>query len=144
MIGNIISPEEVNLYIDQFLQGNEQEELRTAFKEIKFEASGKATSAPRKELRLVRDGKNHANHALEVQIVLSDNTNEIGFAHHDIYRMKRKISTKIRLQSYITHREIISIINRIFGENEKKYGKITIPFSQERVLEYILEDMMKK
>lgn len=144
VIGNMISPEEANLYIDQFLQGNEQEELRTAFKEIKFETNGKATSAPRKELRLVRDGKNRANHALEVQIVLSDNTDEIGFAHHDIYRMKRKISTKIRLQSYIRHGEIISIINRIFKENEKKYGEITIPFPQERVLEYILEDMTKK
>ena len=70
--------------------------------------------------------------------------NEIGFAHHDIYRMKRKISAKIRLQSYIRHGEIISIINRIFRENEKNYGKITIPFSQERVLEYILEEMKEK
>lgn len=96
----------------------------------------KSYSEKRKELKLTRKW----NKPIEIQIVLVNNTNETWYAHHDIYKMRRKIVAKIRRHGWIGITGIKSIIHKVFEENiRENQWKCTIPYSEDLIFEHIIQ-----
>lgn len=142
-IGGMVSQEEADRFMKKHLGSNMpgrkefSEELSKAMNE---KVSKKAASAKRKELKLTRSEKG-GSIWVEIQIVLRDSANEIGYAHHAIYRIKRAILEKIRLQWYIRSNGIDEIIRNTIAEDIQKKWFNTITIAPEDIKKHAHETL---
>lgn len=142
-IGKMISEEDYKSYIQQFCSWDEDMLFREAIginfsKETisKDDTKKKSYSSERQELRLSRNWES----PIEIQIVLVNNNNETGWAHHDVYKIRRKIIAKIRRHGWIGIKGLNLIIDGVIAQNTKQNdGKCTIPFSKKQIYEHIIE-----
>jgi Region found in RelA / SpoT proteins len=95
----------------------------------------KEISADRNELRLIC-----SKPSLEIQIVLVNNKNESGYAHHDIYRMGRKIKAKIRRHGWISLTGINIIVENVLAQNTAQSSShVSIGIPKEKIIKYLLD-----
>lgn len=135
--GTFLTQELIEEYTNSYLVNKADIEYKEALQKAR-KTQKKSYSAERQELKLTRAQKNGLT-AMEIQIVLVDNQNETGYAHHDIYRMRRKITAKIRRHGWIWTSGIWSIIRRVISENRVKNGwSSSIQFSEEQIYNHIL------
>ncbi|MBP6981168.1 hypothetical protein KBB25_00115 [Candidatus Gracilibacteria bacterium] len=142
-VGNMVSENDLKEYIQQFCSGEEDKNFREELeknlsneKEAVFDAK-KAYSSDRQELKLSRNSKP----PIEIQIVLVNNNNETGWAHHDIYKIRRKIVAKIRRHGWIGINGINTIIDAVIEKNTAhNNGKSTIIYSKEQIYKHILSE----
>ncbi len=141
-VGSMISQEVCQEYLQQFCSRNEDASFRETLeknfmeKEISTNVENKKSySSERQELRLSRKWET----PIEIQIVLVNNNNETGWAHHDVYKIRRKIIAKIRRHGWIGIKGIEIIIDAVVEQNKKENnGKYTIPYLKEQIYKHII------
>lgn len=142
-IGNFIDADTLSSFIDEHLQDDfpERADYKAALRNMK-EPKAKATSSDtRKEFKFSRSNQG-GQKGIEIQIVPVGNNNNAHFSHHDIYRIKRQIIEKIRLQGYIRNNGIKNLIARIYDENAfKNNGKHNIPVEQDEAFEHAMKQL---
>jgi hypothetical protein len=140
-IGSMVPFETYKSYKDAYLIDEISEWYSVALaKGIGIKWEKKTYSEDRQELKLSRNWNNEWQTPLEIQIVLVNNNNETWYAHHDIYKIRRKVAAKIRRHGWIWANWIKTIIKKVFEFNEKANGnKCTIPFSEKQIFEHITE-----
>jgi hypothetical protein len=124
-----------NFIMSGYLLGNETFRDKLAELLSRPVPKKKNYSEDRTELKITRKW----SEPIEIQIVTVDNTNETGWGHHDIYKIRRKIVAKIRRHGWIGKSGIKFIIKKTFEENKKRNnGHNTIWRTEETVLEHIM------
>lgn len=125
-------------YCDSYLTTDLHEEYwQTLLSNFLWDKSTvkKAYSEKRQELKLTRKW----DMPIEIQIVLVNNNNESGYAHHDVYKIRRKIAAKIRRHGWISVKDINTILDMVIRDNESKNKwKSTIPFNKDQLLKHIM------
>ncbi len=135
-VGWLLSEEDISSYSEQFLTTERTQAYKIALLNTLVKNAGKkkAYSEDRKELKL-----KWWKPPIEIQIVLVNNHNETGYAHHDIYKIRRKIAAKIRRHWWIWSNWINTIISMVFENNRlKNKWALTIPFTEEQIREHIV------
>lgn len=135
-VGWLISEEEINSYSEQFLISESTQAYKMALVNTLIKNAGKkkAYSEDRKELKL-----KWWKPPIEIQIVLVNNHNETWYAHHDVYKIRRKIAAKIRRHWWIWSNWIDTIISMVFENNLlKNKWNLSIPFTEEQIKEHIV------
>lgn len=129
-VGWLLSNDEISSYCREFLLNEDEQGYKLALlnTSVNKTPEKKAYSEDRKELKL-----KWWNPPIEIQIVLVNNHNETGYAHHDVYKIRRKIAAKIRRHWWIWLKWIEKIISMVF-----QASNWTIPFTEEQIKQHIL------